>query len=438
MIVLKQSGAKGIHLHHDRLGSADSISERYLAPAGKARRHKVLGDVSGHVCAGAVYLSWIFPGKSAAPMRNHASVGIRHKLSPGQAGICFRASQHEPSRWLIRILVSSSGGSGWRAGNSTLSVNSQQSSSCSNTGLCWAETTTVSKRRGFPSSPYSTVTWAFPSGLKPWISPYLRARARDMVRRWARIQAEEAFPVFRYTHSRPSRPDPRLQAAVRNLPVRHFFSAPESSLHRPRYRALLVNQHWMENWDGSYPTADKTRLTILGISGSYRLVISPATMIRPLAAMTSQATLARASWERQASVRCRLSNRTACLDALLLRILLCKIVSWHSPFLFLGLKIYGPADFLFRRGYIIIPPPFGRSSLVLRLLLHIGNCSRAGLPHFLTPGCRLQLFDIPCFLRFAGRLRTACCRHWACRLCSCGKSPVFFHHPAFWLPAFHK
>ena len=194
----------------------------------------------------------------------------------------------------------------------------------------------------------------------------------------------------------------------------------------------------MENWDGSYPTADKTRLTILGISGSYRLVISPATMIRPLAAMTSQATLARASWERQASSTLSaikshsLSGCPSVTDSAVFN----RFLSFFLPLS--RFKNIRTSGFSFPAGIYNNPAAFGRSSLVLRLRLHIGNCSRAGLPHFLTPGCRLQLFDIPCFLRFAGRLRTACCRHWACRLCSCGKSPVFFHHPAFWLPAFHK
>ena len=74
-------------------------------------------------------------------------------------------------------------------------------------------------------------------------------------------------------------------------------SAPESSLHRPRYPGFACESGigWKIGTD-HIPLPDKTRLIILGISGSYKLVISPATMIRPLAAMTSQATLARASW----------------------------------------------------------------------------------------------------------------------------------------------
>ena len=53
-------------------------------------------------------------------------------------------------------------------------------------GLCWAERTTVSSRRGFSSSSYSIVTCAFPSGLNPWITPVFRAAVRALVRRWAK------------------------------------------------------------------------------------------------------------------------------------------------------------------------------------------------------------------------------------------------------------
>ena len=58
--------------------------------------------------------------------------------------------------------MSLSGGKACSAGASTLSVSSQLSSSSGFSGLCWAERTTASSRRGFPSSPYSTVTCAFP------------------------------------------------------------------------------------------------------------------------------------------------------------------------------------------------------------------------------------------------------------------------------------
>ena len=47
--------SEGIHLHHDRLGFSDGIGQRDLAFPAQARRHKVLGDVPGHVCAGTVH-----------------------------------------------------------------------------------------------------------------------------------------------------------------------------------------------------------------------------------------------------------------------------------------------------------------------------------------------------------------------------------------------
>lgn len=57
----------------------------------------------------------------------------------------------------------------------------------------------------------------------------------------------------------------------------------------------------MEKEVGSYPAFLKTDCTMEGISGSYKLVISPATITCPLVASTSQATRERASWARHSS-----------------------------------------------------------------------------------------------------------------------------------------
>ena len=46
----------------------------------------------------------------------------------------------------------------------TFSMISRLSSSCSISGACWVETTTVSTRTGRSFSSYSTVTWLLPSG----------------------------------------------------------------------------------------------------------------------------------------------------------------------------------------------------------------------------------------------------------------------------------
>lgn len=75
----------------------------------------------------------------------------------------------------------SSGGKSCSAGSSTLSVSCQNNSSIGFSGLCWAERTTVSNRKGFPTSSYSTVTWAFPSGPRPGTAPDFRTMVRRLV-----------------------------------------------------------------------------------------------------------------------------------------------------------------------------------------------------------------------------------------------------------------
>ena len=58
--------------------------------------------------------------------------------------------------------------------------------SWSTSAACWVETTTVSTRFTAPSGPYSTVTWALPSGRSQSKVPFLRTSARRRVRRWAK------------------------------------------------------------------------------------------------------------------------------------------------------------------------------------------------------------------------------------------------------------
>ena len=101
----------------------------------------------------------------------------------------------------------------------------------------------MSKRRGFPSSPYSTVTWAFPSGLKPWISPYLRAQGEgygQAVGQDNRQRKHFRCFVTRIADHHALIPGSKLRYGI-------FLSAISSLLQRAVYtgrdiRALLVNQ----------------------------------------------------------------------------------------------------------------------------------------------------------------------------------------------------
>ena len=103
-----RAGTEGIHLHHDRFGFSNGISQRDLTFCAQACRHKVFGDVPSHVCTGTIHLGGILSGECAPAVRGEHAVAVHHELSSGETGIGFRAAKHKtPGRVQedFRILI---------------------------------------------------------------------------------------------------------------------------------------------------------------------------------------------------------------------------------------------------------------------------------------------------------------------------------------------
>ena len=107
------------------------------------------------------------------------TVAVHHEFPSGEAGVGLRASKHKTVRrgsagsWCPRR-----GKRLQRRGQHLVGEFPKQFIG-GLLRLCWAERTTVSSRRGRPSSSYSTVTWAFPSGRRPRTMPDFRAVVRQ-------------------------------------------------------------------------------------------------------------------------------------------------------------------------------------------------------------------------------------------------------------------
>ena len=92
------AGAKSIHRQTDRFAPSDGVGDLHLASLRHARRHDVLRDPAGGICAGAVYLRRVFARKRAAADVRHGAILIYRQLSPGQARVRSRTAQNEFSR----------------------------------------------------------------------------------------------------------------------------------------------------------------------------------------------------------------------------------------------------------------------------------------------------------------------------------------------------
>ena len=94
-IVIYAASPIGLDGDGRRLGPANNVGELNLAALGDARGDDVLGDVTGHVRAGAVDLRGVLAGERATPVLVTAAVGVDENLASGQAGVGFRASLHK-------------------------------------------------------------------------------------------------------------------------------------------------------------------------------------------------------------------------------------------------------------------------------------------------------------------------------------------------------
>lgn len=91
------AGAEGIDHDGDGFSDADGVGELNFAAGGEASGNDVFGDVSGHVCGGAVDFAGVFSGESAATVASHAAVSIDDDLASCESAIAHGAADNKAS-----------------------------------------------------------------------------------------------------------------------------------------------------------------------------------------------------------------------------------------------------------------------------------------------------------------------------------------------------
>ncbi len=91
------AGAEGIDHDRDGFSDADGVGELNFAAGGEASGNDVFGDVSGHVCGGAVDFAGVFSGESAATVTSHAAVSIDDDLAPCESAIAHGTADNKAS-----------------------------------------------------------------------------------------------------------------------------------------------------------------------------------------------------------------------------------------------------------------------------------------------------------------------------------------------------
>ena len=87
--------AKALHRHTDWLYHADGVSQLNFALVSVARLHDVLGNLSRHVCCGAIHFGGVFPAQSAATHTTDTAVGIARQFPTSHTTVGVAAAQHE-------------------------------------------------------------------------------------------------------------------------------------------------------------------------------------------------------------------------------------------------------------------------------------------------------------------------------------------------------
>ena len=95
--VLDSVGAKGFHVHRNRVRHADAVGQLNFNAVGHAGRHQILGHVASRVGSRAVHLGRILAGERPAAVARHSAVSVHNDLAPGQTGVAHRAADHEPA-----------------------------------------------------------------------------------------------------------------------------------------------------------------------------------------------------------------------------------------------------------------------------------------------------------------------------------------------------
>ena len=165
-------------------------------------------------------------------------------------------------------------------------------------GSCCVESTTASRRPGFPSSLYSTVTWAFPSGRRYGSVPSFLTFASCFVSLCAR---EIGYGIYSsvsldaYPNIIPWSPAPIASISSSDI----LFSFASSALSTPiaisddcssiATRTPHVSAS-NPNFPLVYPISLTVSRTIFWISTYPLVVISPITITRPVVVHVSHAT----------------------------------------------------------------------------------------------------------------------------------------------------
>ena len=161
--------AKGVHLHHDRLRHADGVGKRDLASSPRAGAATMFFAMYRAIYAPLrSTLVASFTAERSAAVRDKRPVAVYHEFSAREARIRVRAAQHKTPGWVDKDTGIFIGGQCPQGGNEDLCPERLCQASAGSDIVPGAgrTTTTVSSRTGCPS-PYSTVTWAFPSGSRP-------------------------------------------------------------------------------------------------------------------------------------------------------------------------------------------------------------------------------------------------------------------------------
>ena len=82
-------------LNHQRLGTADCVSNRNKTFFRETVRHDIFRGESRHVRGRTVNFRRVFSGKTSAAVRNKPAVSVNHYFSAGQTGISREAALHE-------------------------------------------------------------------------------------------------------------------------------------------------------------------------------------------------------------------------------------------------------------------------------------------------------------------------------------------------------
>lgn len=79
---------------------ADGVAELEFADVCESCCDDVFGDVSCHVCCGAVYFCWVFSAECAAAVSSASAVGIDDDFSSCESSVAVGAADFEASCWV--------------------------------------------------------------------------------------------------------------------------------------------------------------------------------------------------------------------------------------------------------------------------------------------------------------------------------------------------